>query len=96
MGTLSTVNVIEFMDSARTSIGSLASFDDTTKEGNEEAEQRFTELANDHGIFDPDAISEALEDGFLEVGVWMVAITHSTVTIPTQIKGGCHICGRDH
>ena len=93
MGTLSTVNVIEFMDSERTSIGSLASFDDTTKEGNAEAEQRFTELAMDHGIVDPDAIADGLEDGHLEAGAWSVVITHSTVTMP---KGGCHICGKDH
>jgi len=72
---LNTVNVIEFSDDQ---IIGLASYPDD-KEGNSEAEKRFSEVAKENGPFDQEEIDVALDDGIIEKGWWKLVLFHSTV-----------------
>lgn len=68
------INVIEFVDGK---LMGLASFESQSVLGCEAAEALFGRLAMDHGVSNEVEISDAINDGFLEVGAWKVEITCS-------------------
>jgi hypothetical protein len=79
---ISTVNVIEFSDDMP--IG-LASYPDN-KNGNKEAEKRFSAIAKENGKFSDEDLEDGLEDGIVENGTWKVILWHSTASPEREVE----------